>query len=213
MKKYLSQPICLWVAKVSGVSNLLGKHRWNIAIFHGKKPTDFRNPSGSHGPVGEEYRRNNENTLLNILITIQLDLGVSNSHFSWLDVFFFHPFCWAWTLLPSVTPPETNIPPENRPSQMETHFPTIHFQVLCWFQGGYICGASSQTPGNGSLSNLGLQWEISCDLAPKSSQRALFPPNKSPRNFWINWSLTHPVNLRYCIYYRYKKTWWVCWKG
>ena len=28
--------------------------------------TDFRNPSGSHGPVGEEYRRNNETTIEHI---------------------------------------------------------------------------------------------------------------------------------------------------
>ena len=27
--------------------------------------------------------------------------------------------------------PETNIAPENRPSQKEIHLPTIHFQVLC----------------------------------------------------------------------------------
>ena len=29
------------------------------------------------------------------------------------------------------TLPKTNIAPENRPSQKETHLPTIHFQVLC----------------------------------------------------------------------------------
>ena len=29
------------------------------------------------------------------------------------------------------TLPETNIAPENGPSQKETHLPTIHFQVLC----------------------------------------------------------------------------------
>ena len=29
------------------------------------------------------------------------------------------------------TLPETNIAPENRPSQKETSIPTIHFQVLC----------------------------------------------------------------------------------
>ena len=29
------------------------------------------------------------------------------------------------------TLPETNIAPENRPSQKETNIPTIHFQVLC----------------------------------------------------------------------------------
>ena len=35
------------------------------------------------------------------------------------------------------TLPETNIAPENRSSQKETSLPTIHSQVLCWFQGGY----------------------------------------------------------------------------
>ena len=35
------------------------------------------------------------------------------------------------------TPPETSIAPENRPSQEETSIPTIHFQVLCYFQAGY----------------------------------------------------------------------------
>ena len=29
------------------------------------------------------------------------------------------------------TLPETNIAPENRPSQREASIPTIHFQVLC----------------------------------------------------------------------------------
>ena len=33
------------------------------------------------------------------------------------------------------TLPETNIAPENRPSEKETSIPTIHSQVLCWFQG------------------------------------------------------------------------------
>ena len=32
---------------------------------------------------------------------------------------------------------KTNIATENRPSQKETSIPTIHFQVLCKFQGGY----------------------------------------------------------------------------
>ncbi len=32
---------------------------------------------------------------------------------------------------PFTTLPETNIAPENRPSQKETSIPTIHFQVLC----------------------------------------------------------------------------------
>ena len=30
-----------------------------------------------------------------------------------------------------VTPAETNLAPENRPSQKETSIPTIHFQLLC----------------------------------------------------------------------------------
>ena len=30
-----------------------------------------------------------------------------------------------------ITLPETNVAPENRPSQKETSIPTIHFQVLC----------------------------------------------------------------------------------
>ncbi len=30
-----------------------------------------------------------------------------------------------------LTIPETNIAPENKPSQKETSIPTIHFQVLC----------------------------------------------------------------------------------
>ena len=35
------------------------------------------------------------------------------------------------------TLPETNIAPENRPSQKETSLPTIHFQERkCEFQGG-----------------------------------------------------------------------------
>ena len=36
------------------------------------------------------------------------------------------------------TLPETNIAPENGPSQKETSIPTIHFQGICWFQGGYF---------------------------------------------------------------------------
>ena len=31
----------------------------------------------------------------------------------------------------TLTPPETNIAPENRVSQKESHLPTIHFQGLC----------------------------------------------------------------------------------
>ena len=31
----------------------------------------------------------------------------------------------------TTTLPETNIAPENRPSQKESSLPTIHFQVLC----------------------------------------------------------------------------------
>ena len=31
----------------------------------------------------------------------------------------------------NITLPETNIAPENRPSQKETSIPTVHFQGLC----------------------------------------------------------------------------------
>ena len=40
------------------------------------------------------------------------------------------------------TLPKTNIAPENRPSQKEISIPTIHFQVLCLFQGGYLSAKS-----------------------------------------------------------------------
>ncbi len=36
-----------------------------------------------------------------------------------------------WICDSPCTLPETNIAPENRPSQKETTIPTIHFQVLC----------------------------------------------------------------------------------
>ena len=32
--------------------------------------------------------------------------------------------------------PKTNIAPENRPSPIESTLPTIHLQVLSWFQEG-----------------------------------------------------------------------------
>ena len=35
-----------------------------------------------------------------------------------------------------ITLPETNIAPENRPSQKESNLPTTIFQGLCWFQEG-----------------------------------------------------------------------------
>ena len=44
-----------------GDDALFWKHRWNIAIFRGNYDVrrsfsrNFRNPSGSHGPVGEAY--------------------------------------------------------------------------------------------------------------------------------------------------------------
>ena len=38
---------------------------------------------------------------------------------------------WVWFFRYASTLPETNIAPENRPSQKETSIPTIHFQVLC----------------------------------------------------------------------------------
>ena len=43
-----------------------------------------------------------------------------------------------WYVSPENTLPETNIAPENRLSQEETSIPTLHFQVLCLFQVGYI---------------------------------------------------------------------------
>ena len=45
---------------------------------------------------------------------------------------------WTTAMLDTwnITLSETNIAPENRPSQKQTSFPTIHFQALCWFQGG-----------------------------------------------------------------------------
>ncbi len=43
---------------------------------------------------------------------------------------------FVFLLIQWFTLPETNIAPEKRPSQKETSIPTIHFQVLCWFQGG-----------------------------------------------------------------------------
>ena len=36
------------------------------------------------------------------------------------------------------TPPKFNIAPENRPSQKETHLPTIHFQGLSSTSRGYV---------------------------------------------------------------------------
>ena len=36
-----------------------------------------------------------------------------------------------WNLASASTLPETNVAPENRPSQKETSIPTIHFQGLC----------------------------------------------------------------------------------
>ena len=53
-------------------------------------------------------------------------------------------FCW-WLGSPHhvagaffYTPPKFNIAPENRPSQKETHLPTIHFQGLCLTSRGYM---------------------------------------------------------------------------
>ena len=43
---------------------------------------------------------------------------------------------WSFKLAKINTLPETNIAPENRPSQKPCHLPTIKVQVLCWFQGG-----------------------------------------------------------------------------
>ena len=46
----------------------------------------------------------------------------------------------------SGTLPETNVAPENRPSQEETSSLTIHFLGLCQFQGGHLI------------------WRVSCTL-------------------------------------------------
>ena len=43
----------------------------------------------------------------------------------WVGNAYIDVFLTRFTLL------ETNIAPENRPSQKEFHLPTIHFQVLC----------------------------------------------------------------------------------
>ena len=56
-------------------------------------------------------------------------------------------------LCQSVTLPETNIATENRPSQKETHLPTIHFQVLCWFWGGLKSQGSIRIPDPKENSN------------------------------------------------------------
>ena len=54
-------------------------------------------------------------------------------------------FKWWGTTIPHrihgtgiFTLPKTNIVPENQPSQKESSLPTIHFQVPCLFQGGYL---------------------------------------------------------------------------
>ena len=57
------------------------------------------------------------------------------------------PQCCRYELLISrkikYTLPKTNIAPENGPSQKETSLSTIHFQVPCSFQGGYLCQIKS----------------------------------------------------------------------
>lgn len=85
-----------------------------------KTMTDFRNPSWSHSPVGEESRRTTK-SLLNILITIQLDLGTklplfvvgcvfcSSFVLSWAFLLSFETFCfsyisWASSKLQAMAP-------------------------------------------------------------------------------------------------------------
>ena len=53
------------------------------------------------------------------------NLGKFDSHFD-SDCLYIFPNQWGKTTLP-----ETNIAPENWPSQKEFHLQTIHFQVLC----------------------------------------------------------------------------------
>ncbi len=50
-------------------------------------------------------------------------------HFSGDVVMFVYPLILLHVIF--TTLPETNIAPENRPSQEETSIPTIHFQGLC----------------------------------------------------------------------------------
>ena len=38
---------------------------------------------------------------------------------------------WEYLRFENTTRPETNMTPENRPSQKEANLPTIHFQGLC----------------------------------------------------------------------------------
>ena len=47
-------------------------------------------------------------------------------------------FHYTKTFFEFITLPKTNMTPENLPSQNECNLPTIHFQGLSQFQGGYI---------------------------------------------------------------------------
>ena len=44
------------------------------------------------------------------------------------------------------TLPETNVAPENRPLEKEIPIGNHHFQVPCYFQGGYIASEWAPTP-------------------------------------------------------------------
>ena len=58
------------------------------------------------------------------MIIPQVDIGRQIRE-KWVEELLDEKGSWMDTL------PETNIAPENRPSQKETSIPTIHFPVLC----------------------------------------------------------------------------------
>ena len=65
-----------------------------------------------------------------------------------------------------VTLPETNIAPENGPSQKETSIPTIHFQVLkCQFLGVYCSYVVKHTWNQGQDQLTGM-WLGCLHLSP-----------------------------------------------
>ena len=77
--------------------------------------------------------------------------------------------------LTGITLPETNITPTRKPSQKENCFPTIHFHVLCQFQGGYFKKVCSYFYWHGAFWNdwRGALWvKLKKDIAePKNISR------------------------------------------
>ena len=59
---------------------------------------------------------------------------------------------------------------QNRPSLKETRLPTIHLQVLCWFQGGYFLQARRWLSGL-RVQSLKNGWHVSFTVCPRSYQR------------------------------------------